>query len=95
MKTSTNSFDEKEGKNADGSITEHGYRFPASVQESNTPEVDAMICPVPGRDVVTGQPIEVVHADDARVLERQRDNARRQIAALVSDILLRSSRFFL
>lgn len=39
--------------------------------ESDTPITDAMIQPVPGRDCVTGAPIDVVHADDCRKLERE------------------------
>ena len=38
-----------------------------------TPITDAMLCPVQGRDVVTGESIDVVHADDCRALERDRD----------------------
>src|SRR5690606_13838639 len=36
-----------------------------------TPRTDAMIQPIPGKDAVTGEPIDVVHADDCRTLERE------------------------
>ena len=40
---------------------------------SDTPRTDGMIQPVPGKDCVTGDPIEVVHVDDCRHLEREID----------------------
>ena len=36
---------------------------------SDTPLVDSLIYPTPGSDAVTGEPIEVVHAEDARAIE--------------------------
>ena len=39
--------------------------------KGDTPRTDAMLQPVPGKDCVTGDPIEVVHADDCRALERE------------------------
>lgn len=35
----------------------------------STPLTDAVIYPVPGRDAVTGEKIDVVHVDDARAIE--------------------------
>lgn len=43
---------------------------------SDTPRTDAMIQPVPGKDCVTGEPIDVVHADDCRKLELELSWAR-------------------
>jgi hypothetical protein len=46
-----------------------------------TPKTDAMLQPVQGRDCVTGAPIDVVHADDCRNMERLLREAHRFLNA--------------
>ncbi len=50
---------------------------PGPASATPTPLTDAMIQPLPGRDCVTGEPIDVVHADDCRDLERKLVEAQR------------------
>lgn len=53
-----------------------------------TPRTDAMLYPSGARDIVTGEPIDVVHADDARDLERQLSDALEREKALRQELAI-------
>lgn len=59
---------------------------------SDTPRTDAMLQPVQGRDCVTGDPIDVVHADDCRAMERDLNEYRQTLEYILrEDRLARKS----